>query len=71
MESSPMRIYAIKFLRLDSFDTASALLFSFSNLMLTHFSSVSHFYTLWKRQKTFGFLAFSGGIEMWHWTKMG
>ena len=32
---------------------------------------VSHFYTPWKRQKTFGFLTFSGGIEMWHWTKMG
>ena len=33
--------------------------------VLTHFSPVSHFYTLWKRQ------TFSGGIEMWHWTKMG
>ena len=30
---------------------------------LTHFSPVSHFYTPWKRQKTFGFLTFSGGIE--------
>ena len=39
--------------------------------MLIHFSSVSHFYTPWKRQKTKGFLTFSGGIEMWHWTKMG
>ena len=38
---------------------------------LTHFSPVSHFYTPWKHQKTFGFLTFSGGIEMWHWTKMG
>ena len=38
---------------------------------LTHFSPVSHFYTPWKRQKTKGFLTFSGGIEMWHWTKMG
>ena len=37
---------------------------------LTHFfSPVSHFYTPWKRQKTFGFLTFSGGIEMWRWTK--
>ena len=45
--------------------------------VLTHFSPVSHFYTPWKRQKTFGFtpwkrqktkgfLTFSGGIEMWH-----
>ena len=39
--------------------------------VLTHFSPVPHFYTPWKRQKTFGFLTFSGGIEMWHWTKMG
>ena len=38
---------------------------------LTHFSSVSHFYTPWKRLKTIGFLTFSRGIEMWHWTKMG
>ena len=38
---------------------------------LTHFNSVSHFYTPWKRQKTKGFLTFSGGIEMWHWIKMG
>ena len=38
---------------------------------LTHFSPMSHFYTPWKRQKTIGFLTFSGGIEMGHWTKMG
>ena len=38
---------------------------------LTHFSPMSHFYTPWKRQKTCGFLTFSGGIEMWHWTKIG
>ena len=31
---------------------------------LTHFSPVSYFYTPRKRQKTFGFLTFSGGIEM-------
>ena len=30
---------------------------------LTHFSPMSHFYTPWKRQKTFCFLTFSGGIE--------
>ena len=41
------------------------------NWFLTHYSPVSHFYTPWKRQETFGFLTFSGGIEMWHWTKMG
>ena len=28
---------------------------------------MSYFYTPWKRQKTFGFLTFSGGIEMGHW----
>ena len=38
---------------------------------ITHFSPVSHFYIPWKRQTTFGFLTFSGGIEMRHWTKMG
>ena len=26
-----------------------------------------HFYSPWKRQKTKGFLTFSGGIEMEHW----
>ena len=38
---------------------------------ISHFSPVSHFYTPWKRQKNKGFLTFSGGIEMRHWTKMG
>ena len=38
---------------------------------LTHFSPVSHFYTSWKLQKTFGFLTFSEGREMWYWTNMG
>ena len=37
---------------------------------LTHFSPMSHFYTPWKRQKTYGFLTFLEGIEMWHWIKM-
>ena len=45
--------------------------FHSTSYKVTHCSPVSHFYTLWKRQKTFGFLTFSGGIEMWHWTKMG
>ena len=31
---------------------------------VSHFSPVSHFYTPSKRQKTFGFQTFSGGIEM-------
>ena len=42
----------------------------FQDCFLTHFSPMSHFYTTWKRQKTIGFLTFSGVIEMWHWTKM-
>ena len=37
---------------------------------------MSHFYTTWKRQKTYGFLTygfltFLGGIKMQQWTKMG
>ena len=28
-----------------------------------------NFYNPWKRQKTYGFLMFSGGIEMEHWIK--
>ena len=30
-----------------------------------------HFYTLWKRQKAFGFLMFSSGIEIERLAKMG
>ena len=44
---------------------------SISRSELTHFSPLSHFYDPWKRQTTKGFLTFSGGIEMWHWSKMG
>ena len=29
------------------------------------------FYNPWKRQKTIGFLTFSGDIEMEHWPKKG
>ena len=65
-------------LRRDVIDTmhvcvcvCSFYLFYYSLLALTHFSLVSHFYTPWEHQKTKGFLTFSGGIEMWHWTKMG
>ena len=31
---------------------------------------MSHFYTPWKRQKTFGFLMFLGRIAMEHWAKI-
>ena len=37
---------------------------------LTHISPMLHFYNPWKCQKTIGFLMFSGGMEMWYWTKM-
>ena len=30
-----------------------------------------HFYTPLKRQKTFGFLTFLGGIEMGYWREKG
>ena len=38
---------------------------------LIHFSPMFHFYTTRKRQKTSGFLMFSGAIKREHWTKMG
>ena len=37
---------------------------------LTHFQPMFHFYTSWKRQKTEGFMIFSGGIEVKHCLKM-
>ena len=37
-----------------------------NTLVLTHLSPVFHFYTPQKRQKTKGFMTFSGGIEMEH-----
>ena len=33
-------------------------------IVLTHFTPISHFYT-------FGFLRFSGGIEIGHWREKG
>ena len=44
---------------------------NYRSIGLNHFSLMLNFYTPWKRQKTFGFLTFSGGIEMKHWAKMG
>ena len=52
-------------------DTYIVCVIDLAFFVLNHFSQVSHFYTSWKRQKTFGFLTFSGSIEMWHWTKVG
>ena len=37
--------------------------------VLTHFIPVFHFYTPWKRRKTFGFLTFSVGKETEDWAK--
>ena len=42
------------------------LLFSNADVSLTHFSRVSHFYTLWKRQKTFGFLLWVASLVALH-----
>ena len=41
------------------------------SLLLILFSPMFHFYTPQKRQKTIGFLTFSGDIEIKHWGKMG
>ena len=38
---------------------------------LTHFQPVFHLYNPWKHQKTYGFLMFSGRIEVEHWLKKG
>ena len=38
-------------------------------LVFSYFSPVFHFCTLWKRQKTEGYIAFSGGIEL-VWVEM-
>ena len=40
-------------------------------LILTHFQPMFNFYTPWKHQKAVGFLKFSGGIKVEHWTKEG
>ena len=41
-------------------------------ILLLYFNPMLHFYAPWKCQKTFGFLTFSEGIVMEHWTnKMG
>ena len=37
---------------------------------LTHFIPIFHLYSLWKRQKTKGFLTFARGTEMAQWAKM-
>ena len=34
-----------------------------------HFNRLFHFSTTWKCKKTFGFLMFSGGMEIEHWVK--
>ena len=61
----------MKFDQLIEYNKRAIFQVVYQKVLLTHFSLVSHFYTPWKRQKTFGFLTFSGGIEIWHWTKMG
>ena len=61
----------MKFGQLIEYNMRAIFQVVYEKVLLTHFNLVSHFYTPWKRQKTFGFLTFSGGIEIWHWTKMG
>ena len=51
------------------FSSPTAFDFIQLSLRLTHFSPVSHFYTPWKPQRTYGFLTFSGGVEIWHGLK--
>ena len=41
--------------------------FKIAEYSLTHFNTMFYFRTPCKRQKTFGFLTFSGEIEMEHW----
>ena len=54
----------------DFFETAkSGGLEKWKNL--TKFRPMSPFYTPLKHQKTFGFLVFSGGIKLEHWSEMG
>ena len=62
---NPNVIYAL----VENFIFSLRIFFSSLN-RLTHFSRVSHFYIPCKRQKTKGFLTFSGGIEMWHSSKI-
>ena len=40
-------------------------------IILTYFQPMFHFYTLWKHQKTGGFLVFSRGIGVEYWLKIG
>ena len=40
-------------------------------LHLIYFQRIMYFYSPWKHQKNYGFLMFSGGIELDYWFKMG
>ena len=42
-----------------------------AEITINLFSTNVPFYTLWKHQKTSGFLMFSVGIEVEHWLKIG
>ena len=42
-----------------------------NEIIQTHFMTIFHFCTPWKRQKTRGLLTLSGGIEMENWRNMG
>ena len=42
-----------------------------TEFLLTRFVPLLSFETPWKKQKTFGFLVFSGGMERDQWHEMG
>ena len=49
----------------------SSILPYIKSFMSIHHFSINLFYTPWKRQKTFDFMTFSGGIKMEHEAKIG
>ena len=55
---------------MQSFTNGLAYFVPIFPIIVTHFSSIIHFYTLENVRKTFGFVTFSGGIEMEHLSRM-
>ena len=51
-------------------DVTNSQLFIQSKLLINHFRSMFYFYTPWKRQKIWGFLTFSRGIEIGHYPEI-
>ena len=59
-----LSLFLVISVTIHSFNLQISIFLVSGNDFLTHFSPVSHFYTPLKRQKTFGFLTFSGSIEI-------